>query len=86
MGAGGSGRQVDQHHSHDLVSDFSEGKPATVMFTSGDDADAKRIVMDLLDGAGFATVDLGPLREGGALHEVGAPLSGLELHLRRRLR
>ena len=68
------------------ISDFSEGKPATVMFTSGDDADAKRVVMDMLDGAGFATVDLGPLREGGAMHEVGAPLSGLELHLKRRLR
>jgi 8-hydroxy-5-deazaflavin:NADPH oxidoreductase len=44
------------------------------------------VVIDLLSGAGFAPVDLGSLREGGALHEVGAPLSGFELHLKRRLR
>lgn len=68
------------------IDDFGGGKPRTVMFTSGDDADAKRVVMDLLTGAGFAPVDLGSLRQGGALHEVGAPLSGLELHLKRRLR
>jgi len=68
------------------IDDFGEDKPRTVMFTSGDDAQAKRVVIDLLSGAGFAPVDLGPLRDGGALHEVGAPLSGLELHLKRRLR
>lgn len=68
------------------IDDFSESKPRTVMFTSGDDAEAKRVVMHLLSGAGFAPVDLGSLREGGALHEVGAPLSGLDLHLKRRLR
>ena len=68
------------------IDDFGAGKPRTVMFTSGDDGEAKRVVMDLLSGAGFAPVDLGSLRGGGALHEVGAPLSGLELHLKRRLR
>jgi predicted dinucleotide-binding enzyme len=68
------------------IDDFGEDKPRTVVFTSGDDAEAKRVVIDLLSGAGFAPIDLGPLREGGALHEVGAPLSGLELHLKRRLR
>ena len=68
------------------IDDFGESKPKTVMFTSGDDTEAKRVVMDLLSGAGFAPVDLGSLREGGALHEVGAPLSGLDLHLKRRLR
>lgn len=68
------------------VDDFGKGKPRTVVFTSGDDAEAKRVVIDLLSGAGFAPVDLGSLREGGALHEVGAPLSGLDLHLQRRLR
>ena len=68
------------------IDDFGEDKPRTVMFTSGDDAGAKRVVMDMLSGAGFAPVDLGSLRGGGALHEVGAPLSGLELHLKRQLR
>jgi 8-hydroxy-5-deazaflavin:NADPH oxidoreductase len=68
------------------VTTFGEGKPRTVMFTSGDDLEAKRVVIDLLSGAGFAPIALGLLREGGPLHEVGAPLSGLELHLKRRLR
>lgn len=70
----------------DWISDFSANKPRTVLFTSGDDAEAKRIVIDLLDGAGFAAIDLGSLASGGALHEVGAPLSGLDLHFVKRLR
>ncbi len=68
------------------IKDFSDTKPKAVMFASGDDKAAKRVVIDLLEGMGFAGVDLGSLREGGALHEVGAPLSGLDLHLMRRLR
>jgi hypothetical protein len=68
------------------IDDFSDNKPKTVIFTSGDDKEAKRVVVDLLNGVGFAAIDLGSLREGGALHEVGAPLSGLDLHLMRRLR
>lgn len=68
------------------IDDFSEDKPKTVIFTSGDDEEAKRVVIDLLNGFGFAAINLGSLRGGGALHEVGAPLSGLDLHLMRRLR
>lgn len=68
------------------IADFSPNKPKTVIFTSGDDAEAKRIVLDLLDQIGFAGVDLGSLAQGGKMHEVGAPLSGIELHLVRRLR
>lgn len=68
------------------IQDFSPTKPRTVLFTSGDDADAKRRVIGLVDSVGFAAVDLGSLRAGGAMQEVGAPLSGLDLHLVRRLR
>ena len=70
----------------DWISDFSADKPRTVIFTSGDDDLAKRVVLDLLNQIGFAPVDLGSLVKGGAMHEVGAPLSGLELHLMRRVR
>ena len=70
----------------DWISDFSADKPRTVIFTSGDDDSAKRLVVDLLDQIGFAPVDLGSLAKGGAMHEVGAPLSGLELHFVRRVR
>jgi 8-hydroxy-5-deazaflavin:NADPH oxidoreductase len=68
------------------IQDFSAQKPKTVIFTSGDDSEAKRIVVDLIDSIGFAAIDLGSLAKGGAMHQVGAPLSGLDLHFVRRLR
>ncbi|MDQ0408510.1 NAD(P)-binding domain-containing protein [Streptomyces sp. NBC_01723] len=48
-----------------------------VLFLAGDDADAKTTVKDLTADFGFAPVDLGPLREGGRLMQLGGPLSGL---------
>jgi predicted dinucleotide-binding enzyme len=68
------------------IQDFSPDKPRTVIFTSGDDAEAKQLVIELINSTGFAAIDLGSLITGGAMHEVGAPLSGLELHFVRRLR
>jgi 8-hydroxy-5-deazaflavin:NADPH oxidoreductase len=68
------------------IQDFSSRKPRTVIFTSGDDSEAKKIVVDLIDSIGFVAIDLGSLATGGALHQVGAPLSGLEFHFVRRLR
>lgn len=68
------------------IQDFSPNKPRTVIFTSGDDTEAKQLVIELINGLGFVAIDLGPLVTGGAMHEVGAPLSGLELHFVRRLR
>jgi predicted dinucleotide-binding enzyme len=58
------------------ISDFSTNKPKTAIFTSGDDANAKRMVVALLNQIGFAGIALGSLAQGGAMHEVGAPLSG----------
>ena len=68
------------------IQDFSSHKPKTVIFTSGDDGEAKKIVIDLIDSIGFAAIDLGSLAKGGAMHQVGAPLSGLDLHFVQRLR
>lgn len=68
------------------IQDFSSHKPKTVIFSSGDDGEAKKIVIDLIDSIGFVAIDLGSLAEGGAMHQVGAPLSGLDLHFVRRLR
>ena len=70
----------------DWIQDFSSNKPRTVIFTSGDDAEAKQVVIELVNSTGFVAIDLGPLVKGGAMHEVGAPLSGLEFHFVRRLR
>jgi 8-hydroxy-5-deazaflavin:NADPH oxidoreductase len=68
------------------IQDFSSHKPKTVIFTSGDDSEAKKIVIDLIDSIGFVAIDLGSLAKGGAMHQVGAPLSGLDFHFVRRLR
>ena len=68
------------------IQDFSPDKPRAVLFTSGDDGEAKQKVIELIDSTGLVAVDLGSLAKGGALHEVGAPLSGLDLHFVRRLR
>jgi 8-hydroxy-5-deazaflavin:NADPH oxidoreductase len=68
------------------IQDFSPSKPRTVIFTSGDDAEAKKLVIELINSTGLVAIDLGSLVAGGAMHEVGAPLSGLDLHFVRRLR
>ncbi|MEH1893520.1 MAG: NAD(P)-binding domain-containing protein [Nostoc sp.] len=68
------------------IKDFSLNKPRTVIFTSGDDHEAKQLVIELINSTGLVAVDLGFLATGGAMHEVGAPLSGLDLHFVRRLR
>lgn len=70
----------------DWITDFSANKPKTAIFTSGDDDKAKRIFIDLLNQIGFVGIDLGSLAKGGAMHEVGAHLSGVELHFVRRMR
>ena len=68
------------------IQDFSPNKPRTVIFTSGDDTEAKQLVIELVNSTGLVAIDLGSLAIGGAMHEVGAPLSGLDLQFVRRLR
>ena len=68
------------------IQDFSPTKPRTIIFTSGDDAEAKQRVIELINSTGLVAIDLGPLRTGGAMQELGAPLSGIELHFVQRLR
>jgi predicted dinucleotide-binding enzyme len=55
------------------IQDFSPQKPRTVIFT-------------LVNSTGLVAIDLGSMAIGGAMHEVGAPLSGIDLHFVRRLR
>jgi predicted dinucleotide-binding enzyme len=68
------------------IQDFSPNKPRTVIFTSGDDAEAKQLVIELINSTGLVAIDLGSLAMGGAMYEVGAPLSAIDLHFVRRLR
>jgi predicted dinucleotide-binding enzyme len=51
-----------------------------VLFMSGDDAQAKKIVSEVLQKAGFASVDLGALASGGKLQQFpGGTLPTLNL-------
>ena len=51
-----------------------------VVFLAGDDPRAKAAVGSFADSMGFALVDLGRLRDGGRLMQVGdGPLSGLHV-------
>ncbi len=50
-----------------------------VIFLSGDNGEAKSEVVALFEDAGFFVVDLGGLREGGRMQQVGAPLAGHNL-------
>src|SRR2546426_1093607 len=62
-----------------LAAEPREGAGRRVVFFSGDDAKAKAEVSALIDGLGFAPVDLGGLVEGGRMQQAGAPLAGLNL-------
>jgi 8-hydroxy-5-deazaflavin:NADPH oxidoreductase len=62
-----------------LGSDPHEADGQRVIFLSGDDAEAKSEVVALFEDAGFFAVDLGGLREGGEIQQVGAPLAGHNL-------
>jgi predicted dinucleotide-binding enzyme len=63
----------------ELGSDPHEAGGQRVIFLSGDDGDAKSEVVALFEDAGFLVVDLGGLREGGRMQQVGAPLAGQNL-------
>ena len=62
-----------------LGADPHQADGQRVIFLSGDDADAKSEVGALFDAAGFFIIDLGGLREGGQMQQVGGPLAGHNL-------
>ena len=62
-----------------LGSDPRQGGGQRVIFLSGDDAAAKVEVAALFEAAGFSILDLGSLREGGRMQQVGGPLAGQNL-------
>ncbi len=68
------------------IQDFSPTKPRTVLFISGDDAEAKEALQAIIEEIGFACVNLGTLTEGGRLQQLGGPLAGLNLTLLERFK
>lgn len=63
-----------------LARDPREADGRRVLFMCGDDADSKKAVKELLDGLGFASIDLGTLASGARLQQFpGGPLPTLNL-------
>ena len=62
-----------------LGSDPHEAGGQRVLFVSGDDTHAKSEVIALFQDAGFFVIDLGDLRAGSRMQQVGAPLAGVNL-------
>jgi predicted dinucleotide-binding enzyme len=62
-----------------LGSDPHQAGGQRVIFLSGDDPPAMSEVAALFEAAGFFTIDLGGLREGGRVQQVGGPLAGIDL-------
>lgn len=58
----------------------SKSDKPLVVFISGDDTEAKKIVAAITKEMGFAPIDIGNLKEGGKLQDMnGGALSGIEL-------
>ena len=62
-----------------LGSDPQEAGGRRVIFISGDDSDAKAVVVTLFQDAGFAVIDLGDLAAGGVMQQIHHPLAGVNL-------
>jgi predicted dinucleotide-binding enzyme len=61
----------------DLAASASREDGNVVLFFSGDDADAKKVLTGLFEDLDFIVVDLGPLGPGSRLQQIpGGPLAG----------
>jgi predicted dinucleotide-binding enzyme len=64
------------------VTGFFADRPSgyrRVAFMAGDHGDAKGLVKGLIESLGLVPIDLGSLRSGGALMQLGGALNGVEL-------
>lgn len=64
-------------HARYIAADPRHPEGRQLLFHAGDDTAAKATFHELADRIGFAPVDVGPLRDGGRLMQVGGPLSAL---------
>lgn len=65
-------------HAKYIAADPRHPAGRQVLFYAGDDTAAKTTFHEVTDGLGFAPVDVGALRDGGRLMQVGGgPLSAL---------
>jgi predicted dinucleotide-binding enzyme len=60
-----------------IAADPQHAEGRQIVFYAGDDAGAKATFAEVVEGFGFATVDVGTLHDGGRLTSVGGgPLAG----------
>jgi predicted dinucleotide-binding enzyme len=64
-----------------LGADPSFGGGKRVLFLSGDDLEAKKVVSELIVSMGHAPIDIGSLAEGSKTHQANGPLAGTDLIL-----
>jgi predicted dinucleotide-binding enzyme len=64
-------------HARYIAADPRHPEGRQLLFHAGDDTAAKATFHELAERIGFAPVDVGPLRDGGRLMQVGGPLSAL---------
>jgi predicted dinucleotide-binding enzyme len=79
------GARVVKAFNSITMANFQKGPRAgdarRVLFVSGNDADAKQQVTRLIEGFGYAVIDLGDLESGGLMQQPGGPLAGKDLLL-----
>lgn len=60
-----------------IAADPRHAEGRQIVFFAADPSPAKDAFADMVDGFGFAPVDLGSLADGGRLIQLGGPLSGV---------
>jgi 8-hydroxy-5-deazaflavin:NADPH oxidoreductase len=80
-----SGARVVKAFNSITMANFQKGPRAgdarRLLFVSGNDVDAKQQVTSLIEGFGYAVIDLGDLESGGLMQQAGGPLAGKDLLL-----
>jgi polyisoprenoid-binding protein YceI/predicted dinucleotide-binding enzyme len=69
-------KAFDNMYAHKIAADPGTDTGRRILFYAGDDQESKELFRSVVDGFGFAPVDLGSLRMG-QLMQVDGPLTGL---------
>lgn len=70
-------KAFDNMYGRYIAADPVTGAGRRVLFYAGDDGDSKKLFRSVVEGFGYAPVDLGSLRMGRLMQVDGGPLSGL---------
>ena len=71
------------HYKHLQEKGSAKREEQIAIYVAGDDAEAKSVVMRLIEEIGFAPFDTGSLREGGRKQQPGSPIYNKPMTLER---